>query len=247
LNKPITGIITGAALFVAIYGLPPFTGGPSADYLNPEIARDFKTEVQLHKNGIYEVSVRTPMPGVSPEMVRWWFADYMQTTEHYKRWHPKAHIWMEWENKTPGEYIGASHLVHEYIGDSLTKLRIQFVLPEEVLGEVELGDGDVAICARAGFLDRPIYSGSMCHIIRSTDGGADMLSRFWLGQIAKRDGNDIIEKSTEGLLGNTYLTRRLGVDKSDAIGLMKHASEEMEILASFLPALYASETAQSSE
>jgi len=63
---------------VSVFGLPPFTSGPSADYLAAE-----------------KVSAHTPMPGVTPEMVRWWFANYMQTSEHYKRWYPDAHIWMD--------------------------------------------------------------------------------------------------------------------------------------------------------
>jgi len=54
----------------------------------------FKTDVIRHANGVYEVSAHTPMPGVTPEM-GWWFANYMQTSEHYKRWYPDAHIWMD--------------------------------------------------------------------------------------------------------------------------------------------------------
>jgi len=187
MKKRVFSIIASAALIVAAFGLPPFTGGPSADYLKPENAENFKTETHRQANGIYEVSALTPMPDVTPEMVRWWFADYMQTTEHYKRWHPQAHLWMDWENKVPGEYIGASHLVHEYIGEDLAKLRIQFVEPEQILGDVEFNEDDVAVCALPGLLEQPLYGGQMCHIIRSTKNGSEMLSRFWLGMVAKRD------------------------------------------------------------
>jgi len=240
MRKRIFGIIAGAALIIAIFGLPPFTGGPSADYLRAENAADFKTEIRRHPNGVYEISALTPMPGTTPEMVHWWFADYMQTTEHYKRWHPTAHIWMDWENKLPSEYVGASHLVHEYIGEDLVKLRIQFVPPEDILGDVRFGDDDVAVCARPGLLENPLYGGKMCHIIRRTDDGAEMLSRFWLGQVAKRKGNDSVP-SIEGLLGNTYLARRIGVRKSGANDLMNHAVQEMGYLAEFLPELYTAE------
>jgi len=80
----------------------------------------------------------------------------------------------------------------------------------------------------------------MCHIIRSTDDGAEMLSRFWLGMVAKRDGNEKVA-SIEGVLGNTYIARKLGVPKSDALDLMNHATQEMSYLAEFLPELYAEE------
>jgi hypothetical protein len=247
MKKRILGAVVVLALGVAAFGLPPFTGGPSAEYLEDDRRADFKTETRRHANGVYEVSALTPMPGVTPEMVRWWFADYMQTSEHYQRWHPTAHVWMDWENKVPGEYVGASHLVHEYITlGKLDKLRIQFVPPEQILGDVVLRDDDVAVCARAGLLEQPIYGGKMCHIVRSTDDGAEMLSRFWLGMVAKREGNEEVG-SIIGVFGNTYLARRAGVRKSGATDLMDHATQEMSILAEFLPALYASEMALLSE
>ena len=57
---------------------------------------------------------------------------------------------------------------------------------------------------------------------------------------AKRDGNEKVG-SIEGVLGNTYLIRKFGVPKSDAIDLMNHATQEMSVLAEFLPELYVSE------
>jgi len=246
MRRRIFGLIAGVAFIVAAFGVPPFTGGPSADYLTAENTEDFKTEIRRHPNGIYEVSALTPMPGVTPQMIQWWFADYMQTTEHYKRWHPAAHIRMDWENKVPGEYVGASHLVHEYIGKDLAKLRIQFVPPEAILGEVQFKDDDIAVCALPGLLEKPLYGGKMCHIIRSTDGGSEMLSRFWLGMVAKREGNETV-RSVEGILGNTYLVRKIGVRKSDALDLMNHATQEMGYLAEFLPELYAAEMSPSNK
>lgn len=234
----IAGIVV-VGLVVAIFGVPPFSGHPTPGYAEGEPG--FKTEVKRLPNGVYEVSALTPMPGVTPEMVRWWFADYMQTSEHYQRWYPGAHVWMDWENKMPGEFVGASHLVHEYIGDEMQKLRIQFVPPEDILGAVELRDSDVAVCARPGLLDQPLNGGKMCHIIRATEDGAEMRSRFWLGIVAKRDGNDQVG-SIEGLIANTYLVRKLGVSQSAAIDLMNHCVDEMSILAGFLPELYMAET-----
>ncbi|MEM7327500.1 MAG: hypothetical protein AAF437_02095 [Pseudomonadota bacterium] len=236
------GVVALLAI-VAVFGIPPFGGGPTAGYAEGE--PDFKTEVKRLPNGIYEVSALTPMPGVTPEMVRWWFADYMQTSEHYQRWYPGAHVWMDWENKVPGEYVGASHLVHEYIGDDMQKLRIQFVPPEDILRDVALRDGDVAVCAKPGLLEQPINGGQMCHIIRATEDGAEMRSRFWLGMVAKRDGNEQVG-SIEGMVANTYLARKLGVSKAAAVDLMNHCTEEMSILAGFLPDLYAAETGEPS-
>jgi len=241
MNKWIYGAAALAALIVAVFGWPPFSGGPSGKGLLDDSYMSTETGVHRQPNGIYEVSALTRMPGGKAEMVRWWFADYMQTTEHYKRWHPTAHVWMDWENKVPGEYVGASHLVHEYIGSELLKLRIQFVAPEDILTDADLKRGDVAVCAKAGLLETPIYLTRMCHIIRNTEFGAEMRSRFWMGHIARRDGNDSV-LSLEGVLGNTYLVRTLGIGEDDAVALMIHAVEEMGTLADFLPGLYAQET-----
>jgi len=172
--------------------------------------------------------------------VRWWFADFLQTTEQYKWWHPQDHVWMDWESKTPGEIVGASHLVHEKIGGEMNKLRIQFVEATEYF-EVDPNDENtVAVCARAGLLDEPIYIARMCHIVRNTPWGAEMRSRFWMGHISSREGNQEVS-SLLGLLGNMNLVRRFTVDEASAEGLLKHAIEEMGYLSDLLPPLYAQE------
>ena len=194
-------------------------------------------------DGVYLVRALTRMPAVKADMVRWWFADYMQTTEHYVRWHPTAHLWMDWENKTPGEFIGASHLVHEYIGKDLQKLRIQFVEPSQLLPNYTAHPGRFVICARVGELERPINIAIMCHVVRDTQWGAEMRSTFWLGNVARREGNEQVF-SVEGLVGNTALARLFLVRERLATDLMIHAIEEMGYLADFLPALYVQENAE---
>jgi len=133
--------------------------------------------------------------------------------------------------------------VHEYIGKDLSKLRIQFVPAKTILGDAKLQSEDVAVCALPGLLEQPLYGGKMCHIVRSTPGGSEMRSRFWLGIVAKRDGNDTVS-SIEGLIGNTYLARMIAVSETDALDLMNHAIEEMSYLAGFLAQLYAEETSE---
>lgn len=78
----------------------------------------------------------------------------------------------------------------------------------------------------------------MCHIVRNTEWGAELRSVFWMGDVAKRDGNETIF-SIEGLLGNTALARRVAISETDAVDLMTHAIQEMGYLSDFLPALYA--------
>lgn len=230
-------------LAVAVIGWNPFAAKRDLSGLLADDYSGFETGVQRQANGVFRVRALTRMPKVKAAMVRFWFTDFMQTTEHYKRWHPTAHVWMDWENKVPGEVIGASHLVHEYIGPELSKLRIQFIPPEVLLGEQEDRADRWVICARAGMLEVPINVATMCHIIRDTEWGAEMRSVFWMGDVSKRDGNETIF-SIEGLVGNTALVRMLAVNEPDAVDLMTHAIQEMGYLADFLPDLYATETSE---
>lgn len=227
-------------LVVAKVGLNPLARDEAEETLIDEVGT-FETEISRQPNGVYRVSALTPMPGVRAEMVKWWFTDFLQTTEHYKWWHPTDHVWMDWENKVPGEIVGASHLVHEYIGGEMQELRIQFVDPTEIFGFDPNDEDTFVLCARTGVLKESVNVGRMCHIIRNTPDGAEMRSRFWLGYVAKRDGNEVVG-SALGLVGNSALLRLFAVDAKMADGLKVHATEEMAFLAALLPDLF--ETSQ---
>ncbi|MEP3422743.1 MAG: hypothetical protein ABJN35_13475 [Erythrobacter sp.] len=243
MKKRWIGIAALVLLVIGIWGWNPFASYRDTSGVVDSGYSGFETGVSRQSNGVYKVRALTRMPDVKAEMVRWWFADYMQTTEHYKMWHPEAHLWMDWENKKPGEIVGAAHLVHETLGSDpeIHKLRIQFVEPTEYLPEWEDTPDKVAICARAGALEEPMNFTTMCHIVRDTDFGAEMRSVFWLGHVSKREGNENVS-SFEGLLANTWLARRILLTDEFAVDLMTHAIEEMGILADFLPELYAKET-----
>ena len=105
---------------------------------------EFESGVRRLRDGTVEVASLVSMPGVTSDMFRWWFSDYLQTTEHYRMWHPEDHVWMGWEHKTLGKITGSHHLVHEYIGGDLMKLRIQFAWPQEILGYEPTDENTVA-------------------------------------------------------------------------------------------------------
>ena len=222
--------------FVAA-SIQPYPPNIDAETTLIEALGHYPSEHRRLKDGTYLVAVRTPMPDVTADMVRWWFSDFLQTTEHYKLWHPRDHVWMDWENKKSGEIYGASHLVHEYIGADLNKLRIQFVPPEEFFGRAPNDADNFVLCARVGELETPIYFARMCHIVRNTQDGAEMRSRFWLGHVSARKG-DNIAASPINLIGNGWLTRHLIITDRLASDLHRHASEEMAILATLLPSLF---------
>ena len=70
------------------------------------------------------------MIGCTPAMVDWWLG-FVHHTEEYRWWHPRDHVFSAWEGDSePGKYIGRIHLVHEYLGAHLAKLKINFRDPE---------------------------------------------------------------------------------------------------------------------
>lgn len=177
----------------------------------------FETGYKRLANGHMHIAVLTRMPRCAAKMVDWWFG-YAGDTEKYKTWHPKDHIIGDWDEKwRPGHYIGASHLVHEYIGGELVKLRITFRDPSDFFDVSRFKEARVgaAVCGNVGLLEvAGSHMGNLIHFVRDTDFGCEMRSRFWLFGAEEKLGRD----------------------------LMQHCIEEMGYLADLLPDLYARET-----
>ncbi len=208
----------------------------AAALLDPE-KLPYPSGIERLPDGTLHVAALTRMPGVTPAMFAWWFGEYMETTEHYRRWHPRDHKWMAWEDKRPGTHVGAKHLVHELIGGRLNKLRITFVPHQEYFGDaLEQVPGAVAVCGRPGLLDQPIDMGCLIHLALPRPWGCELHSRFWLGLIRSRNGSRMVEA-----VGNQPWLRKLRASDTLGRALLVHCHEEMTTLSSFLPELYAAE------
>ena len=197
----------------------------------------FESGVHRLSDGTIAVSSLVRMQDVTSNMFRWWFSDYLQTTEHYKMWHPEDHVWMDWEHKKPGEITGSHHLVHEYIGGELSKLRIQFALPEEILSFDPTDENTVVICAKVGELDSSLNIAEMCHVAQDMSWGVELRSRFWLGVVSDREATDL-QNFLLSLVANNPISRRFAVSEADGLALQKHCFEEMSYLADLLPSIY---------
>jgi DAPG hydrolase PhiG domain len=187
------------------------------------------------EDGSYQVSVRTDMPGVSPRMWAWWFGWHGCDTRRYKLWHPRAHLSAAWKDgKDDLSYIGRWSLISEYIGSSMLNGAIQFVAPAQ-MGCPPDSDDAVAICARLGASDAPVDVGWFIHHVRSTQHGAEMRSRFWMGgpHIAVRKAPGVASRAVRPIAA-----RVLGNPESSARNLLVHCAQEMNHLAGFLPELY---------
>jgi hypothetical protein len=185
----------------------------------------------------------TRMRGSRAKMVHWWFS-WLGGTDQYKLWHPTDHVFSDWANRVDGNYIGASHLVHEYLAGSdgpLYKLRIDFHDPAETYDAAAYkASGAHAICARIGPLEHPIHVGRMTHYVRDTDYGCEMRSRFWLGIVKHRDPNVTIPAEQIRAMRAEQVTEEF------SRRLHQHCVEEMGYLAEILPVLYRRVTGDSS-
>ncbi len=192
------------------------------------------------EHGGYQVSVRTDMPGVTPAMWSWWFGWHGCDTRRYKLWHPRAHLSAAWRDGDDAgrqgaqRFIGRWSLISEYIGSTMFNGAIQFVEPVE-MGCPPDDDDAVSICARLGSSDAPVDVGWFIHHIRSTQGGAEMRSRFWMGgpHIAVRDAPGVASRAVRPIA-----SRVLGTPETSARNLLVHCAQEMNHLAGFLPELH---------
>lgn len=189
----------------------------------------FETGWKRLDTGVINIAVRTPMIGCTPAMVDWWLG-FVHHTEEYRWWHPRDHVFSAWEGDSePGKYIGRIHLVHEYLGAHLAKLKINFRDPGEILDKSRFAEAKVgtAIYGYVGAIGESGWFGRLLHLVQETPEGCVMRSRFWLGEIEPVPN----PKPTPEML------QEKAPDELGA-GLYAHCCEEMSILAGFLPTLY---------
>ena len=187
----------------------------------------------VNAEGMHHIAACTYMPRCTGPMIDWWFG-WIHDTAQYQLWHPNDHVFSDWEGPRNNDstYIGGHHLVHEYIGGHLAKLKISFRDPAEYFGDSWKEDFAAAgyataVCGRVGNwtpeTGEVLYTGHLIHLIKEERIGCRMRSHFWLGDI-------------EGVIDPAQ--RAAGVPGFLPKGLCQHAAEEMAVLASILPELY---------
>lgn len=194
-------------------------------------------------DGQLYVAALTPMPNVTGEMIDWWFA-WHATGNAYLLWHPRDHIEARWKNAPnrslpwKQQYIGNTSEIIEYVGSNKEYLNVWFKPPETYfdVSRFESADIATAICSRGGQRRENIWTAHVIHLVRNTERGVEMRSRFWLGDL---------DASPKGLVGklltpfmNSPAARRRNIPDELGRALMLHCAEEMHHLAGILPELY---------
>jgi DAPG hydrolase PhiG domain len=184
-------------------------------------------------DGMHHITASTYMPHCKGAMIDWWFG-FIHTTDQYKLWHPSDHIFSDWDGprENNSTYIGGHHLVKEYIGGHLASLCISFRDPAEYFGpdwkNLFAKNGySTAVCGRVANWNQEtgerVCTGHLIHLVKEEKIGCRMRSNFWLGDV-----HGLTEPAARAAAVPPFLPA----------GLCQHATEEMAILASFLPELY---------
>ena len=195
---------------------------------------DLQREVGFARfeNGSYLVSMTCPMPGVSPEMVRWWFWWHAQRSLRYRVWFPGEHYGISTARKNRAyfaapalpEFQPNTHYPIERIGKLILPLKIAFVSPEDFgfsPGLMRENGIPLIVCGHVGAVYGMVEHTEMAHIFKRTDEGLTLISRFWLGQTLKNP-----------------LLRKAMLTDATARGMAAHCCVEYRSLAGILPELY---------
>jgi hypothetical protein len=200
-----------------------------------------ETGWRLGSDGVGYVAVRTAMPGVSAEMIDWWFDWHPRAAIRYRIWHPLAHH----DNRVELPAVrgakahwGTVHHPVEDVGAGVVKARIAFRSPREMgMSSDYLNDQGVGtiVCGYAGDDTRHVRHTPMFHVFLREGDGVVLRSRFWLGAAIAPYG------PLEGLGGrllNRAAIRRRAMPRGVAPALARHCAEEYARLGALLPELY---------
>jgi hypothetical protein len=221
------------------------------DFLNPGYF-EVETGYCILPNGAGYLAVNNKMPGVTADMVNWWFAWHTLDPLRYKIWYPPGHKKaivnqrarkkiLDPNTPAPLKFQGITHQVVEGISSSSpSHLWINFLTPEEMgfdmkrfhSPNVETVVGGCGV--NAGTTDDPppsaVRGGSfMMHFIRAIPDGIEFRTRFWIGY-------KIVDRTPV-----CVLPPGIAIPEFVPRGLFQHNIDEFSNLRSFLPQIYQEE------
>ncbi|MCX8021729.1 MAG: hypothetical protein N2745_03045 [Syntrophorhabdaceae bacterium] len=141
------------------------------------------------------------MPGVTVEMVYWWFTWMTLNDLRYKIWYKPSHIGhyispetrkaiLDPKSRIPEDTLwGRTHYAVEDIGVGPEFIHIHFKSPEECGFDMKRFKKPYVSGLVAGYGDEmmlndphaPRGCAVMCHILRDVEGGIEWRTRFWMG------------------------------------------------------------------
>jgi hypothetical protein len=195
-------------------------------------------------DGVGYVSVSTAMPGVTGEMVDWWFEWHPHDARRYRAWHPLAHVGNSVEIPADARakaHWGTVHHPVEDVGTGVVHARIAFCPPTQLGFSTDaLDDPRVAtiVCGFAGDDRTRMRHSPMAHVFLRDGDGVVLRSRFWLGAAIRPYLPGPLAVPASWLLNNR-LVRRFALPSALPHALARHCAEEYANLGALLPELHA--------
>ncbi|MGB9903545.1 MAG: DAPG hydrolase family protein [Desulfotomaculales bacterium] len=191
----------------------------------------------LMPDGSGFVAMLTRMPGVTAEMIDWWFAWHGLEGLRYKIWDPDDHYDVRVREEDlprrldPGldpreRNWGTTDIVYEDVGTGPMELFISFLSPEDFGYEMDRFRAPnvlTAVSANLGLNEPKTPLATFTHFAREIPGGIELRSRFWLGW-------NIVNRQPVRVAGTIPLEL--------ARGLAYHCTKEYTNLAAILPKVY---------
>jgi phloretin hydrolase len=199
-------------------------------------------------DGSCYAAVLTRMPGVTGDMIDWWFAWHGLEGLRYRIWYPGAHFGSSVSDRTRvmdesrpyrDRYLYTTHYVTEDIGIGPDLLSIHFLPPKDFGFDVtrfKKAGIATAICTRVGSVSKGAEHTDMCHVVRNVKGGVEMRSRFWIGR--KMKVKTFSEKALVNRAANTKAVRLTMIPKETPYRMALHCAHEYCNLAEILPGLF---------
>ncbi len=195
-----------------------------------------QTGYGIMEDGTGFVCNTTYMPGVTGEMLDWWFPWHSVGADlRYKIWDPEDHYFAKAHDAA---YVcdpavpnrektwGMSHYIIEDIGDGPDALKLNFLRPSD-FGYDESLIGTPACSSMVCAVGEGKCAAAVTHKWFPYQEGVLFCSRFWIG-MARIDG-EIIKVVPDGA----------SVPEIVAKGLFAHNIKEFTNLAAILPEVYA--------
>jgi len=230
--------------FVAQCKLPTEAALPAADrgkFITPGVWPAQMGFYPLKEGGVL-VAGNIPMPGVTADMLYWWFAWHGLDPLRYAIWDCEDHYDVKIDEKgralaldpaVPMEQKtwGATHVVLESMGGPADEVTIMFKNPTEMGYDPALiGSDSCPFLVTANCVLAPFGIPShMAECAKEVDGVMTYMCRFWIGY-------HIIDGEAKCLL-----PPEVSIPDEVAAGMVGHCIKEFSNLAKILPSVYAEE------
>jgi hypothetical protein len=183
----------------------------------------------------------TTMPGVTPEMIDWWFAWHGLEGLRYGIWDPEDHLNIHVAPETLERRLSpalslrernwsTTDVVTEDVGTGSIVLEISFLSPQDFGYDMELFAKGAATAVSSNTVLQATRSGlvAFTHVARVIPGGIELRSRFWIGW-------NIVDRKAVRVGREVPAEAIAGITK----GLAYHCPKEYYNLAAILPRVYA--------